>query len=149
MTTILLVDDEPDLLTVARVSLERIGGFTVATCGSGEAALAKAAASPPDLVLLDVMMPGLDGPSTLARLRANPATASLPIVFMTAKAQARDVERYLSLGALGVIAKPFDPMSLSELVRRLLRRAPSSPAPEEGGPRMSDAPQYCRLEEAP
>lgn len=120
---VLLVDDEPDILTLARISLERVGGFSVDACASGEAALAKAAASPPDLVVLDVMMPGMDGPSTLKVLRGNPATASLPVVFMTAKVQPQEVERYLGLGALGVIAKPFDPLSLPGELRTLMGTA--------------------------
>ncbi len=119
---VLLVDDEPDILLVARASLERIGGFAVEACASGEAALAKAAAAPPDLVLLDVMMPGMDGPSTLKGLRENPATAGLPVVFMTAKVQPKEVERYLELGALGVIAKPFDPLNLPRELRAFIEK---------------------------
>lgn len=109
---VLLVDDEPDILAIARIALEKFGGFAVDACGGGREALARAGASPPDLVLLDVMMPGLDGPSTLRSLRENPATASIPVVFMTAKVQPPEVQRYLQLGVRTVIPKPFDPLDL-------------------------------------
>ena len=87
---------------------------------SGLEAVTKAAAELPDLILLDVQMPGLDGPTTFGRLRAQAATAGLPIIFMTAKIQKQEVARYLELGALGVIGKPFDPLTLPEEIKRLL-----------------------------
>jgi len=114
---ILYVDDETGIQSVAKLALEMVGGFTVKLCGSGEEALREAAAFAPDLILLDVMMPGMDGPATLAALREQPALAAIPVVLMTARAQAEDVARYLSLGALDVIAKPFDPMTLASQVR--------------------------------
>jgi CheY-like chemotaxis protein len=113
---ILYVEDEPDIQAVARIALEAVGGFQVLVCNSGQEALCAAPAFAPQLILLDVMMPGLDGPGTLAALRAQPELKETPVVFMTAKAQASEVSRYRQIGALGVITKPFDPMALSATV---------------------------------
>ena len=123
MNKVLHVEDEPDIQEVAKMALEAVGGLTVEQAGSGREALAKAAAFAPDVILLDVMMPGMDGPSTLAELRRCPATASIPVIFMTAKVQNQEVERYKQLGALDVIAKPFDPMTLSDSIREIWSRA--------------------------
>jgi CheY-like chemotaxis protein len=87
---------------------------------SGVEAVTKAASERPDIILLDVQMPGLDGPTTFSRLRAQEATATMPIIFMTAKIQKQEVARYLELGALGVISKPFDPMTLPSEIKKLL-----------------------------
>jgi CheY-like chemotaxis protein len=114
---VLHVDDEPDIREVVEISLSLDPAFSVRSCASGGDALAATADWTPDLILLDVMMPDMDGPSTLARLRERPQTAGVPIVFMTARAQASERDRFLSLGAAGVIAKPFDPMTLAALVR--------------------------------
>ncbi len=119
---ILFVEDDPDIQTVARMALEAVGGFRVLACSSGQEALEKLAEFPPDLVLLDVMMPGMDGPATLAALRRLPEAASIPVVFMTAKVQTQEVALYRELGAVDVIAKPFDPMSLPETVRSIWSR---------------------------
>ncbi len=116
---ILHVDDEPDIQAVAVATLEMLGGFTVCACASGSAAVAAAAEFAPDLILLDVMMPGLDGPLTLRELRKFPALASVPVIFMTAKVQPHELDHYLNLGAAGIIAKPFDPMTLCDQVRDL------------------------------
>jgi two-component system, OmpR family, response regulator len=116
---ILMVEDEPDIQAVARVALEAVGGFTVEMCSSGKEALDRVLRCNPDLILMDVMMPGMDGPSTLLQLRAEPATASFPVIFMTAKVQSHEVARYKDIGGLGVIAKPFDPMTLAASVRSL------------------------------
>lgn len=113
---ILFVEDDPDIQTVARMALEAIGGFTVLACGSGSEALSRLGEFNPDLVLLDVMMPGMDGPATLSALREIPAGRDLPVVFMTARVQAQEVAAYREMGAEDVIAKPFDPMMLSEQV---------------------------------
>jgi CheY-like chemotaxis protein len=118
---ILLVDDEPDIRTIGEMSLGEIGGFEVVTADSGAAAVAAASADPPDLVLLDVMMPELDGPATLRRLREDERLRGVPVVFLTAKTQKEEVERLVALGALGVLAKPFDPMTLPDELRALLR----------------------------
>jgi len=114
---ILYVEDEPDIQAVAKMALEMVGGFTVKLCSSGEQALREAEQFTPDLILLDVMMPDMDGPTTLMALRRLPALACVPVLFVTAKMQPQEVARYKSLGALGVIAKPFDPMSLANQVR--------------------------------
>lgn len=119
LTRILYVEDEPDIRTVAQMALEAVGGFTVIACASGREALAAASVADIDLLLLDVMMPGMDGPSTLQALRNLPATAQTPVIFMTAKVQAAEIAQYLALGALDVIHKPFDPMTLSEQITRI------------------------------
>lgn len=120
---ILHVDDEPDIREVVELSLSLDPAFSVRSCASGGDALHAVAEWPPDLILCDVMMPGMDGPATLARLRENPQTAHVPVVFMTARAQTRELEHFKSLGATGVIAKPFDPMTLATAVRSHLRTA--------------------------
>jgi CheY-like chemotaxis protein len=120
---ILHVDDEPDIREVVELSLGLDPAFTVKSCASGGDALATVTQWRPDLILCDVMMPVMDGPATLARLRASPETARIPVVFMTARAQAREMEHFKSLGATGVIAKPFDPLTLAAFVRRQLHTA--------------------------
>src|SRR5205807_6815243 len=102
---VLYCDDEPDIREIVGLALGLDGRFVLRACASGAEALAAAAEWRPDLILLDVMMPGMDGPSTLAHLRANPSTACIPIVFMTARTQQRERDRFMSLGSLGVIAK--------------------------------------------
>lgn len=119
LTRILYVEDQPDIRLVAKMALEAVGGFTVMACESGAEALRCAPEARADLLLLDVMMPGMDGPGLLALLREMPATAKIPVIFMTAKVQASEVALYKGLGALEVIAKPFDPMALSDQLRRI------------------------------
>lgn len=114
---ILYVEDEPDIQMIARVALENVGGFELLVCSSGAEALEKAAAFSPDLFLLDVMMPGMDGPTTLAELRKIPPLATTPVMFMTAKVQPQEVEFLKSLNVVDVIAKPFDPMGLANIIR--------------------------------
>jgi two-component system OmpR family response regulator len=118
---ILHVDDEPDIREVAELSLGLDPVFVVRSCGSGDEALVVAAQWQPDVILLDVMMPVMDGPATLSRLRDNPLTARIPVIFMTARAQTRELDRFRGLGAIGVIAKPFDPMSLASSVRNYVQ----------------------------
>jgi two-component system OmpR family response regulator len=120
---ILHVDDEPDIRDLVEISLGLDPAFTVRSCASSEEALGVVADWSPHLILVDVTMPGLDGPAMLARLRANPQTAQIPVVFMTARAQTKELERFKALGAIGVIPKPFDPMTLAEVVRGHLRAA--------------------------
>lgn len=117
LNRILYVEDEPDIQMVAKLALEMVGGFAVKICSSGQEAVSDAVAFNPDLVLLDVMMPGMDGPATLQALRGLPELNGTPVVFMTAKVQPQEVEHYKSLGAVDVIAKPFDPMTLATQVR--------------------------------
>ncbi len=116
---VMYVEDEPDIQAVAKLALEMVGGFTVKIFSSGEEALKQAVAFAPDMILLDVMMPGMDGPSTLKALRELAPLADIPVVFMTARVQPQEVAHYMSLGALGVIAKPFDPMNLANQVRAI------------------------------
>lgn len=118
---ILYVEDEPDIQTIAKIALETVGGFTVKVCSSGSEALECVSAFAPDLVLMDVMMPEMDGPTTLTKLRELPETRETPVIFMTAKVQPDEVAHFKSLGAIEVIAKPFDPMSLSDQVRSAWR----------------------------
>jgi CheY-like chemotaxis protein len=117
---ILIVDDEDDIRAVAQMSLEVVAGWTVVTAGSGSEALSVAAAEQPDAILLDVMMPDLDGPATLERLQADPATRLIPVVFLTAKVQAADQRRFATMSVAGVLAKPFDPMELPGQVAGVL-----------------------------
>ncbi|HEU0014886.1 MAG TPA: response regulator [Longimicrobium sp.] len=113
---ILLVDDEDDIREVAQLSLEMTAGWDVAVARSGPEALAMAAAERPDAILMDVMMPGMDGPTAVRRLREDPATADIPVVLLTAKTQAADRRRFDELGVAGVLGKPFDPMELAAQV---------------------------------
>ena len=116
LRTVMYVDDEPDIREVVLMSLALADNLEVHSCDSGEQALQMLPALKPDLVLLDVMMPGTDGPSTLLRMRADPELASIPVIFMTAKAMPQEVARFRELGAVAVIAKPFDPMQLARQV---------------------------------
>ncbi len=120
---ILYVEDDPDIRAVGTFALEGVGGFTVKACGSGAEAVAVAPAFRPQLFLLDVMMPEMDGPATLRALRAIESTAAVPAVFMTAKAQPAEVALYLEMGAIEVIRKPFDPMTLGASLRSIWERA--------------------------
>jgi two-component system, OmpR family, alkaline phosphatase synthesis response regulator PhoP len=117
---VLLVDDEPDIREVAQMSLRTVAGWDVITAENGADGITAAEAEQPDAIVLDVMMPELDGPGTLEKLRANEATRDIPVVFMTAKAQAGELTRFASLGVAGVISKPFDPMTLHERISSLL-----------------------------
>ncbi|MBD1894896.1 response regulator [Coleofasciculus sp. FACHB-129] len=119
LTRILLVEDDPDIQTVACLGLKVVGGFTVEVCSSGSEAIQKAPMFAPDLILLDVMMPGMDGMTTLKALRELPQTLSTPVIFLTAKVQTHEVAYYKQLGVLDVIAKPFDPMTLSATLNRM------------------------------
>ncbi len=116
---ILYVEDEPDIMEIAKLALVDIGGFEVEACSSGELAISAASGFKPELILLDVMMPGMDGPSTLQALRAESVCVTTPAVFMTAKVQPDEVKALLELGAVDVIPKPFDPMTLAEQVRSI------------------------------
>lgn len=117
---VLIVDDEPHIREVALLSLQAIGGWDVIEASSGVEAIAKAKKERPDAILLDVMMPEMDGPTTVEKLRADAATSSIPVVLLTAKVQASDREHFDGLEVSGVIAKPFDPMSLADEVARVL-----------------------------
>jgi two-component system, OmpR family, response regulator len=116
---ILMVEDDPDIQAVARLSLERIGRFTLRICASGLDALAVAPGFMPQLILLDVQLPEIDGPATLARLRQIPVLQDTPVIFLTAKSQVDEVQSYRKLGAAEVIPKPFDPRELPGRLHRI------------------------------
>ena len=116
---ILYVEDDVDIRTVAKLALEAVGGFTVEVAASGDEALIRVREFAPDLLLLDVMMPGMDGPATLRVLRAGSDGENVPAIFMTARALPDEVAVLKAEGALGVITKPFDPMTLADQVRAL------------------------------
>jgi CheY-like chemotaxis protein len=139
---VLHIDDDPLMRDVVEHSLNLDPALTLASCASGDEALAVASEWPPDLILCDVMMPEMDGPAVLARLRETKSTAEIPVVFMTARARAIETDRLTSLGACGVIAKPFNPKTLAETVRGHLHsiRLASD---------RSDLPARMRAEAAP
>jgi CheY-like chemotaxis protein len=116
LRTVLYVDDEPDIREIVELSLGLVEGLNVEVCESGERALQRLPDITPDLVLLDVMMPGTDGPTTLQRMRADPRFANIPVVFVTAKAMPAEVARFRELGAVAVIAKPFDPLQFGQQI---------------------------------
>lgn len=117
---ILLIEDEPDIRTVAEIALKDLGGLEVDAAGSVSEGLTLARAGRPDAILLDVMMPGTDGIEALGMLKDRAETRDIPVIFMTARVQPQERARYLDLGARGVIAKPFDPYTLADEVRRIL-----------------------------
>ena len=119
---LLYVEDEADIREIAEFALED-EGFEIEFCESGEEALQKAVDFQPDVILLDVMMPGMDGPTTLLNLREIPGLENTPIIFLTAKVQANEIESFLQLGAIDVIPKPFDPMALADQITQILKTA--------------------------
>lgn len=121
---ILYAEDEPDIQSVAKIALEMLGGFELQVCDNGQAVLDALEHSLPDLILLDVMMPIMDGPTTLRHIKEHPAARAVPVIFMTAKVQATEVDTYVQNGAIGVIAKPFDPMTLAQQIRELWEQCP-------------------------
>jgi DNA-binding response OmpR family regulator len=127
---LLLIDDDEDILDVASLTLETMGDYKVSTASSGRAGIAYALEHRPDAILLDVMMPELDGPSTFRELLAHAATRTIPVIFLTAKVQSADRRRLKDLGATGIIAKPFDPMALAAEVRNILDGKPAQTRPE-------------------
>ena len=116
---ILYAEDEPDIQEIAVLTLESIGGYSLKVCNTGQEALDAALSFQPDLLLLDVMMPEMDGPTALAEIRKLPGMASIPTVFMTAKIQPQEIKEYKVMGALEIIAKPFDPMTLSDTIQNI------------------------------
>ena len=117
---ILIIDDEDDIRQVAALSLETVAGWDVIVASSGAQGLQRAAEHLPDAVLLDVMMPGMDGPTTFRELRKNPATAHIPVILLTAKVQSADQRRFADLGVEAVLTKPFDPLLLADQMSRVL-----------------------------
>jgi CheY-like chemotaxis protein len=117
---ILIIDDESDIQAVAQLALEVVAGWTVAIASSGLEGLEAALREPPDAILLDVMMPDMDGIMTLKALQSNPKTQMIPVILMTAKTQLADRERFSQLGISGLISKPFKAMQLSEQISSVL-----------------------------
>ena len=117
---ILIIDDEDDIREVAAMSLETVAGWEVMVANSGAQGLIRAATYKPDAILLDVMMPGMDGPTTFRELQKNPVTAKIPVLFLTAKVQATDRRRFADLGIHAVLVKPFDPLTLSTQIAKVL-----------------------------
>ena len=120
---VLLVDDDQNIRTLAQMGLEGLTDWKVELAASGAEAISKATAVKPDLIILDVMMPGMDGPTTLAELRKLEELSTIPVIFMTAKAQTHEVELYQKMGARGIITKPFDPMTLPDDIQGILSKS--------------------------
>ena len=120
MRSVLLVDDESDIRSIVELSLTAVGDWSVTTAASGPEALHQLESEVPDLILLDVMMPGMDGMTTLGKIREHASCAAVPVIFMTAKVQKHEVAQYLQLGAAGVLSKPFDPMQLPHDIDHIL-----------------------------
>jgi len=118
---ILLVEDDPDIQRMVQLSLKFQGGHEVSVASGGKEGLEKAEQEQPDLILLDVMMPEMDGYETCRRLKANPATAAIPVVFLSARAQQSEIQKGRELGAIGYLVKPFDPLTLSGQLEAMLR----------------------------
>jgi CheY-like chemotaxis protein len=117
---ILIIDDEDDIREVAALSLETIAGWEVVVASSGAQGLARAVEYQPDAILLDVMMPGMDGPTTFRELRKSPTTARIPVLLLTAKVQSSDQRRFADLGVEAVLFKPFDPLTLAAQISAVL-----------------------------
>ena len=122
LSRITYVEDEPDIRSIAEFALTTIGGFEIDVCACGKEALAKAPDFAPDLILLDVMMPGMDGMETFRQLRQKPTLTSKPVIFMTAKVQPHEVQSYKDMGAIEVIPKPFDPITLSDDIKTIWQK---------------------------
>ncbi len=120
---VLIVDDEDDIRAIAEIGLRSVGGLETVVASSGAEGIRRARDDQPDLILLDMMMPEMDGMQTLERLRADGTTASIPVIFMTARVQKHEIDAYLDLGAIGVLAKPFNPMELATEIRQLFEAA--------------------------
>lgn len=118
--TLLMIDDDPFIRRVAQMSLSKVGGWHVLLADSGKQAMSLLDGQKPDVILLDVMMPEMDGPTALANIRKIAGAERIPVIFMTAKIQTHEVEHYLKMDAAGVIAKPFDPLSLSREIEEIL-----------------------------
>ena len=116
---VLVVEDNDQIRVIIKLALGKVGGLDVCICASGDEALKTVAGFQPQLILLDVMMPDMDGPTVLKRLREAPATAAIPVIFLTAKTSAQEIQMLRSLGALDIVAKPFDPMTLHLQVKEI------------------------------
>lgn len=117
---VLIIDDEEDIRSIASMSLGILGGIDVVEADGGEDGISKAESIQPDAILLDMMMPGLDGPGTLVKLQANAQTKHIPVIFLTARAMTSEVEKLKQMGATGILTKPFDPTTLASQVKAIL-----------------------------
>ena len=117
---ILIIDDDEDILEVAQLTFETVSGWQVLTATSGSEGIVKAQTEQPDAILLDVMMPKMDGIATFNQLQSNPTTQNIPVIFLTAKVQSIDKRKFATLQVAGTIAKPFDPMQLTNQVEEIL-----------------------------
>lgn len=122
LTRLLYVEDESDIRMIAEIALAQIAGFTVETCANGDEGIESIKCFRPQLILLDVMMPGMDGPQVLKRIQQLPDFSGTPVVFITAKAQIEEIEKLKTLGAVDVITKPFNPMTLGDEIKTIWRR---------------------------
>lgn len=119
---ILYAEDEPDIQSIAQMSLEMMGGYEIHTCQDGQQAIDTVPSFQPDLLLFDVMMPHKDGPTAFKEIRSIAGFENIPVVFMTAKVQNHEIKEYLDMGAIDVISKPFDPMSLAESIKAIWQK---------------------------
>jgi two-component system OmpR family response regulator len=117
---VLIIDDEEDVRYIVQMSLGRVGQMTVVEATSGEEGIALAKSEQPTFILLDMMMPGMDGAAVFRALRTSPETAQIPVVFLTAKAMLSEIQRLKDLGAKGVVVKPFDPLTLAREIKAIL-----------------------------
>ncbi|MDX2272207.1 MAG: response regulator [Cyanobacteriota bacterium] len=117
---LLIIDDEPDIWEMTQITLEALANWQVVGAGSGAEGIQIAEVLQPDAILLDVMMPGMDGPTTFSKLRANPATQGIPVILLTAKVQKSDQAIFAQVGVNGVIGKPFDAVTLADQIRAIL-----------------------------
>jgi len=148
LESVLCVDDDPDMREVVRTTLNLIGGLSVHTAASGVQAIDRAHELRPDLILMDVMMPGLDGPSTVDRMRTSPLLANIPVIFLTAKVMPAKIAQLLGSGAIGVICKPFDPLALCDELLLLWRNANARATPRAEAGQMRVAAQVSSLADA-
>jgi len=117
---VLIIDDEEDTRSIASMSLSILGGIDVVEADCGEDGIAKAEKEQPDVILLDMMMPVMDGENTLSKLQGNAGTQKIPVIFLTAKAMTSEIDRLKRMGAIGVLTKPFDPTILATQVKQIL-----------------------------
>lgn len=122
LNKILYAEDELDIQEVVKIALEDLGGFKLKVCSSGEEALQELESFKPELILMDVMMPGMDGPTTMKAIKEKPEGKNIPVIFMTAKAQMVEIEELKNLGAIDVIVKPFEPMTLADQISVLWQK---------------------------
>jgi CheY-like chemotaxis protein len=129
MRRILIIDDEDDIREVAALSLEAIAGWQVFTASSGVEGISVATTEQPDAILMDVMMPGVDGPTTFRNMQQDPLIAHIPVLLLTAKVQGVDQRRFAGLGVTAVLFKPFDPLTLAKQISEALGWSDDQPDP--------------------